>query len=233
MLIMQKLKLASLNSNLVRVMPFIHEPPHAQRVILVNTTNKKVLEELKPPSLMTDTNYKKIDSSSWIESHKRSMHAINQDPTAPILLRHFIAKAAVRLKVYQKKGSVMDRFDAVGRAVSEVFKAEKYVAKTSGRVVKLAATRGGRWMKDFLEKQILVESKGYDERERMYSGDGEADPNISTGYASSLSTISDEIETADVLYKKNIYILKEQYDAGLHLVSECFGCLCELKRKTK
>ena len=213
MLIMQKLKLASLNGKPVGVMPFINEPPHAQRVILVNAKNKKVLEELKPPSLMTDADYEKIDSSSWIESHKRSMHAINQDPTAPILLRHFIVEASVQLKVYQKKGSVMDRFDAVGRAVSEVFKAEKYVAKTSGRVVKLAA-RGGRWMKDFLEKQILVESKGYDERERMYSGDGEADPNISTGYASSLSTISDEIETADVLYKKNICILKEQYDAG-------------------
>jgi len=180
---------------------------------------------------MTNTDYEN-DSSSWIESHKRSMYAINQDSTTPILLRHFIAEAAVQLKVYQKNGSVMDRFDAVGRAVSGVFKAEKYVAKTSGRFVKLAA-RGGRWMKDFLEKQILVESKGYDKRERMYSGDGEADPNISTGYASSLSTISVEIETADVLYKKNIYILKEQYDAGLHLVSECFGCLCELKRKTK
>ena len=74
-------------------------------------------------------------------------------------------------------------------------------------------------MKDFLEKQILLENEGYEENERTYNGDSETDSNISIGYASPLSPMSKDVLTANALCKRNTCILKEQLDVDLHLAN--------------
>ena len=58
---------------------------------------------------MTDEDYEAVDTSNWLECHKRSMNTINQDPIAPVSLRHLIVESTVQLKLHQKKGSAIDR----------------------------------------------------------------------------------------------------------------------------
>lgn len=136
------------------------------------------------------------------------MCAINEDPSRPVVMRHLVVETTVQLKVHQKKGEVNDRFDAIGCILREMLASENHVTKTVGRIVRLA-TRRGRLMKELLEKGILVESRGYEENLRSFNGDGEAEPSVSTGHTSARATDSGGIETADVLHKKNIYILQE------------------------
>ena len=76
-LIMQKLKLSSLNDQPSGVIPFLDEAPHALHIKLIDGKNKKVLEELKSPSLITDENHEAVDASNWLECYKRSMSAAN------------------------------------------------------------------------------------------------------------------------------------------------------------
>ena len=64
-------------------------------------------------------------------------------------MRHLVAETAVQLKVRQKRGVVVDMFDSFSCVVFEVLEYEKYVANTSGRIVRLSFG-GERWIKDFL-----------------------------------------------------------------------------------
>ena len=185
--------------------PFVNEVPCIARMNLVDGKNKKTNEQLNTSALIPGTEYRNVDIASWLECHKRGMRAINQDPVRPYMMRYFIAEITAQLKVHQKKGTFIDMFDTVIMIVFEVLQCEKNVAKTADRIAKLAF-RGGHWTKDFLEKQILAESRGHEEIERMCHGDGESDPQISTGYASSLATNLGHIETADVLHEKMIIL---------------------------
>ena len=61
---MQKLKLASLNDRPCRVMPFLDKASHALHINLIDRKNKKFLEELKLPNLVTNKDSKAANASN-------------------------------------------------------------------------------------------------------------------------------------------------------------------------
>ena len=153
-LIMLRLKTESKKDPPDGFIPFLNEAPRVTRMELVDVKNEKGNKEVKVHSSMSDTEHRKTCAASCLECHKRSMRSINQDPSRPILTRHFIAEIDVQLKVHQKKGTVIDVFYAVSRIVFEVLQHENYAAKTADRISRLAYR--GHWMKDFLEKKIMA-----------------------------------------------------------------------------
>ena len=84
-----------------------------------NSENEKAVEDLNMYALMCDAEHRKEDAASWINCHKRSMHTIDQEHVRTVVVRHFIAEISAQLKVHQKKGTVIDRFDAVSLIMFE------------------------------------------------------------------------------------------------------------------
>ena len=100
----------------------------AARMELVDDKKKKVVEELNVPTRISNPGHKKAGVPSWLECHKRSTRAINQDPGRPFLMHHLVVETTVQLKECQKKGVVFDRLDVVSRVALEVLESESNVA---------------------------------------------------------------------------------------------------------
>ena len=69
------------------------------------------------------------------------MCAIIQDPDRPVLMHYFVEETTVQLKACQKKGSLINRIDAVGCVVLEALESKKDVTNFSVRISRLACRR--------------------------------------------------------------------------------------------
>ena len=168
---------------------------------------------------MTNRDWMNISTNSWLASHKCTQYAINQDPTCPILLKHLVVQAFVSMDVCKEKGLVQERSEAAAKCVNDILAYERFLTKNSANKVVRLAFRDGRWMKELNEKYVC-ESKGYDEHERAFQGDGEVNDDIPTGLIELEATTAGGIETADALHARNVYVIKELLQLGLYKMKE-------------
>ena len=125
----------------------------------------------------------------------------------PYVVKHLVVQAFVSMDVCKEKGLVQERSDAAAKCVNDTLAYERFLTKNSANKVVRLAFRDGRWMKELNEK-CVSESKGHDEHERAFQGDGEVDDDIPTGLMQLEATTVGGIDAADALHARNARVAK-------------------------